>query len=120
MRTYHKQVKILAAIGICLIAAVLLTAAFTPKKEQKRFIHQNTDAVSTTVPTSVRLFPVNINTATKAQLQTVPGIGEKTAAKIIVYRETNGAFQSVEDIRHVEGIGEKMFQSIKEYICVDE
>ncbi|MBR2590912.1 MAG: ComEA family DNA-binding protein [Clostridia bacterium] len=120
MRSYYKQIKILAAIGICLIAAVLLTAAFTPKIGQKSFENKSVDtAVSTTAPESVQLFPVNVNTATQAQLQTIPGIGEKTAQAIVDYREAHGAFATVDELLQVSGIGEKTLESIKEYVCVE-
>lgn len=61
---------------------------------------------------------VNINTADVAQLQTLDGIGEATAAKIIKDREANGPFQSIEDIKRVSGIGDKKFDNIKDSICV--
>lgn len=61
---------------------------------------------------------ININTATQAQLETLPGIGPSTAIKIISYRKDNGKFSSVEDIRDVSGIGEAKFEKIKELICV--
>lgn len=61
---------------------------------------------------------ININTAGSELLVQLDGIGEKTAQKIIDYRETNGAFQSIEDIMLVNGIGEKKFEAIKDKICV--
>jgi competence protein ComEA len=62
---------------------------------------------------------VNINTATKEQLMTVPGIGSAKADSIIAYRETNGAYAAIDDIMNVSGIKEGLFQSMKEYITVD-
>lgn len=61
---------------------------------------------------------VNINTATAAELMTLPGIGEATAAEIVRDRETNGAFASVEDLMRVSGIGEKKFAKLKDKIRV--
>lgn len=61
---------------------------------------------------------VNINTATEAQLMTVPGIGASKAKSIISYRNENGDFRSIEDIMKVSGIKEGLFQQIKEYIMV--
>ena len=60
---------------------------------------------------------VNINTASKEQLITLPGIGESTAMSIISYRKEH-SFDSIEDIMKVSGIGEAKFERIKEYICV--
>ena len=59
---------------------------------------------------------VNINTDGIEKLDTLKGIGEKTAQKIIDYRENNGGFKSIEEIMNVDGIGEKTFEDIKEYI----
>ncbi len=61
---------------------------------------------------------VNINTANKEQLQNLPGIGESTANKIITYREENGKFKTIEDIKNVSGIGDAKFETIKKYIKV--
>lgn len=61
---------------------------------------------------------VNINTAAEAVLCTLPGIGSGKAKSIMQYRETNGAFQKIEDIMQVEGIKEGLFQKIKDSITV--
>lgn len=60
---------------------------------------------------------ININTATKEELITLPGIGEVTANKIIEYRENN-RFETTEDIQNVSGIGPKKFEDIKDLITV--
>ena len=62
--------------------------------------------------------PVNINTATAEQLQTLPGIGEALAGRIVAYREENSGFSRVEDILNVEGIGKKRFEDIVNLITV--
>ena len=61
---------------------------------------------------------INLNTATKEQLLTLKGIGESYAIRIIEYRKNNGPFQKAEDIMKVKGIGEKIFQSIRDRIIV--
>lgn len=61
---------------------------------------------------------VNINTANSEKLQTLPGIGESIAQKIIDYREQNGKFTSIDDIKNVPGIGESKFNNIKDKIVV--
>lgn len=61
---------------------------------------------------------VNINTADSTQLQTLNGVGPATAQKIIDYRQSNGSFASVEDIKNVSGIGEKTFEKLKDYITI--
>lgn len=59
---------------------------------------------------------VNINTATKDELLTIKGIGESKAENIIKYREANGNFEKIEDIKNVEGIGDSLYETIKVYI----
>ena len=61
---------------------------------------------------------ININTATKEELLTITGIGESKADSIIQYREENKEFESIEDIKNVSGIGDSLFEKIKEYITV--
>ncbi len=61
---------------------------------------------------------VNINAADALDLQKLNGIGEARAQAIISYRESIGAFQSVEDIKQVEGIGDGIFDKIKDEISV--
>ena len=61
---------------------------------------------------------VNINTATQAQLETLPGIGPSTATKIISYRKEKGKFTKIEDIKEVSGIGDSKFEKIKDSITV--
>lgn len=61
---------------------------------------------------------VNINTATKEELMTLSNIGEAKAIKIIEYRTTNGNFKSTDEIKNVSGIGDKLYDSIKENITI--
>lgn len=62
---------------------------------------------------------ININTASQKTLTELEGIGEKTAEKIIQYREAHGDFQSIQEITKISGIGSKKFETIKEDICVE-
>lgn len=61
---------------------------------------------------------ININNATQTELEQLPGVGPSTALNIIEYRESNGKFESIEDIKNVRGIGEAKFESIKSNICI--
>jgi competence protein ComEA len=62
--------------------------------------------------------PLNINSATVAQLEKLPGVGAATAQRIVEYREKNGAFKKVEELMNVRGIGEKSFLKLKPLITV--
>lgn len=61
---------------------------------------------------------VNINTADATALQTLDGIGQATAAKIVADREANGPFKTVDDLTRVSGIGDKKLANIRDSICV--
>ena len=61
---------------------------------------------------------ININKASEAELQTLPGIGASLANRIIEYRKQNGKFSSIEDIKNVNGIGESKYSNIKDLITV--
>lgn len=64
--------------------------------------------------------PIDINTATQAELETLPGIGPALAQRIIEYREEHGPFTSIEQIQNVSGIGPAKFEAIKDLITVGQ
>ena len=61
---------------------------------------------------------INLNTATIDQLETLPGIGRKTAERIIEYRTKSGSFKRIEELMNVKGIGEKSFLKLKPLVAV--
>jgi competence protein ComEA len=61
---------------------------------------------------------VNLNSAQSSELQTLPGIGPAKAEAIIEYRETNGPYKSIEDLKEISGIGDKTFEKLKDLISV--
>ena len=61
---------------------------------------------------------VNLNTASAADLEGLPGIGAKTAARIVEYRQKNGPFKKVEELMNVRGVGEKNFLKLKPQISI--
>lgn len=97
---------------------------FVKTKEQEQKIQQSciqveqnalkNDACITDEAES--LVKISINNAAKELLQTLPGIGESKAKDIIDYREQNGPFASIEDLKNVTGIGESLFAKIKDHI----
>lgn len=62
---------------------------------------------------------VELNTATAPELRTLPGVGERTAERIIEYREEHGGFEKIEDLMNVRGIGEKTFLRLRPLVRVD-
>lgn len=63
---------------------------------------------------------ININTASQAELELLPGIGPVMAARVIEYRDENGGFEKIEDLLDVSGIGPATFERIKNLITVEE
>ncbi|HEX5598298.1 MAG TPA: helix-hairpin-helix domain-containing protein [Micromonosporaceae bacterium] len=61
---------------------------------------------------------VNLNTATQAQLETLPGVGPVLAQRILAYREQHGEFRSVGDLRRVSGIGDIRYEQLKDLVTV--
>lgn len=80
--------------------------------------------LSTTAPSNRANAPVgnasvNINTATRQALETLPGVGPSTAGKIIDHRGMHGPFGRIEDLMKVKGIGPKKFEKLRQYITVE-
>jgi competence protein ComEA len=82
---------------------------------QPSVLSQSSETGAGDVPMSI----ININTASQAELEALPGIGPSIAGRIVEYRETQGPFASIEDIMNVSGIGPAIFNKIKDYITVD-
>lgn len=79
---------------------------------------QTAEGTQQETPSSAGEGKVNINTADEAQLQTLNGIGRTRAQAIIAYRQTQGAFQNIEDIQNVDGIKSGVYDKIKDDISV--
>lgn len=62
--------------------------------------------------------PVNLNTASLAQLEALPGVGLKTAERIVEYRQKNGGFKKIEEVMNVRGVGERGFLKLKPLLTV--
>ena len=62
---------------------------------------------------------VELNTAAQAALEALPGIGPRTAERIIEYRNTNGGFEKVEDLMNIRGIGERTFLRLRDLVRVE-
>ena len=94
---------------------------YIPSSEEKTEEYISTEngknIIQETKSSSVKSV-IDINKADKEQLQNIPGVGPSMAEKIVNYREENGNFNSVEDLKNISGIGEKKFESMKEFVCV--
>ena len=61
---------------------------------------------------------INLNNATETDLKSIPGVGPSKAREIINYREQNGGFKNIEDLKKIKGFGEKTFEKLKEHLVV--
>jgi competence protein ComEA len=61
---------------------------------------------------------VNLNTASASEIEALPGIGAKTAVRIVEYRQKNGPFKKIEELMNVRGVGEKNFLKLKPQITI--
>ena len=83
------------------------------EKENGNYINEQSSDV-----TQVNDGIININTASEEQLMTLPGIGQAKAASIINYRNDNGKFSSIEELKNIEGIKDGVFNKIKDKIII--
>jgi competence protein ComEA len=97
------------------IVAVALLLAALPSAAAAGQVKAGAPTVAKTTAPAVT---VNINTASAAALEELPGIGAKTAARILDYRQKNGPFKKVEELMNVNGIGEKNFLKLKPQLTV--
>lgn len=97
---------------------IVVRAYSEPESGTGESIDSSDSGVSSSPATGVFTDKVNINTASASELITLDGVGESTAAKIIAYRQANGSFASIEDIKKVSGIGDKKYEAIKDRITV--
>ena len=88
-------------------------------KVGENVVDVTTNTSASTATSQAKAGLVNLNTATEADFQTISGIGQKRAQDIIAYREANGKFKSVDDLKNVTGIGAKTLEKLKEYVTVD-
>ena len=107
----------------CITTSVVVNDACITKNE--RIDNDNNTSANTNINEEVVDKEINntpkivsINTGTLEELMTLKGVGESKALAIIAYREEHGTFTNIEDIKNIKGIGEKMFESIKDFITL--
>ena len=117
--------KILLIVALILFAGIIFFNAFYKSDASIPsviYINENTEDTSKNkddTSSENRTDKININTATEKELsENLSGIGESIAKRIVEYREHNGEFTNIEDIKNVSGIGDKMFENIRDSICV--
>jgi competence protein ComEA len=96
--THRRFVAAVLAVALAVFAAPLLASDAKPQPAGK----------------------VNINTASAAQLEALPGIGPSLAARIVEYRTKSGSFRSPQELMNVKGIGEKSFAKLEAYLTVGD
>ena len=116
------------AIIITLVfLALVLGYALGQKKQEPVFVitessftaEREAPAAGDNAPATAIVGKININTADAGELEKLEDIGPVLAERIITYREETGGFKKIEDITKVQGIGAAVFESIRDYICVD-
>lgn len=137
--TKEEQKVLLFIIGFTLVG-LLLSVYNRDKKEKevfKKFEKNNIDSIfveifskekldtldvlhsSTSKKKVLAKKSINLNNATVEELKMLPGIGEKTALRIIEYKNKYGKFNKIEDLMKIPRIGQKTFDNIKEYITIE-
>lgn len=106
----------ITAVFLCVLAGLYLHDARTARQAETVV---TTAAEVPQEDLTPDFTPLDLNTATAAELTELPGIGEKLAERIVAYREANGPFTSVEEIMEVDGIGEGKFADLEGRITVN-
>lgn len=103
---------LIGALALVASAASLAAAQEAPKPQAAASAAAPTKKAASTHKATAQS-PVNINTATAEELQTLPGIGPAVSRRILDYRQKNGSFKKAEDLMNVRGIGERSFLKLK-------
>ena len=101
--TKTERKTLLAVVALIFIGSVI-KLGYNPKVSDGELIEKKTHQL------------IDINAASNAELESIPGIGPVTAAKIIDYRDKRGGFSSIQDLKQVKGIGDKKAEIISQYI----
>ena len=104
---------LLTAVGLC---AVISAPDFAPAE---RVVYSRPPYTASAPLSSTVEEKINLNTASRAELLQISGIGDVTADKILAYRDSHGGFHSLEELLQVDGIGEKQLEEWRPYLTVE-
>ena len=107
-------------IIITIVFCILILSIFLVRQSSSNVISLSKSDATISANSSIENGKININTADAEQLQQLPRIGEVLSQRIIAYREENGNFTNLEEIKNVSGIGDKLFSAIMDYITIGE
>ncbi len=106
--------------AIILVLLAVLLAGLSLKLYQKSNQIIGVKIRSFSYDSISREYPkININEADKLSLTKLPGIGRELAKRIVDYRSAKGYFRSTDEIKKVKGIGDKLFEKIKDKVCIE-
>ena len=108
---------LLAGIWALMVLFLLYQLIGFSLSHKKIAVTLSPSPVSTMLPPLEKAGKLDLNTATMAQLDTLPGIGPVLAGEIIRFREESGAFYFIEELMDVPGIGEKKFSALQDLVC---
>jgi competence protein ComEA len=106
------MLRTLTTAALVAFALAVATPTLTANPVQEATVRQAPK------PAPAEPLVLNLNSATATELEKLPGVGPATAARIVEYRQKNGAFKKIEDLMNVRGIGEKTFLALKPLITV--
>ncbi len=123
MKGYKRPGTVLCILILLVSVVAGLLVQINERKYRNFFVEKMSygeeEGVVAVTEGTVTAGKININTADIKELESLDGIGEGLANRIIDYRTQNGEFEVIEDIMRVSGIGKKKFEAIKDAICVN-
>ena len=95
----------------CVLAGLLMSALLTAAVP---------DALAQQPATMTKAATIDLNSASVSDLESLPGVGRRTAERIVEYRQKNGSFKKIEELMNVKGIGEKNLERIQPHLSLGE